>query len=183
MSDSKWDFLKIVPGATKAAEWLEAKISDFYKLPMEIGRQQKRAVFLDATAKRKGMLAEADQARRSGVTLNSIKAKYDEVALKLSDFLRQLSSFGLGAVPIAVAIVLGGLALSIAAGITFLFRDLEQQKKLLDAIERGVLTPEEAAAMRGGLFSGLPGTLKNVGLLAVGGVILLGVLGPAMRRR
>lgn len=148
----------------EAIAYLRSKWDDFLRLSPRIIDLQHRAAVLAAQARERGDLEEYAQARARVEDLAELQRKHD-AAVRTMETVRDyvgLSGYrGLGAIPFAYVAVITGLALTVV----WFFRAFDAQAEMLEAIERGDLTPEQAVAISQGVGAApgqIVGGLANV---------------------
>lgn len=150
-------------------DWIRGKVQEFYLLPAKLGADKARARRMLDILRARGDLQGAGQVEGALQDLSQTQIRWNETAGKLAQLTEALGAAGvqLGVVPIAV-LVLAGTVAALMAGVFFSYA---KQRDLLDAIESGTLTPEEAARLRPSPF-GLE--LGGLGTLAlIGGAVLI----------
>lgn len=144
-----WDVVKggitAIPGVGDAVNYIKAKVGEFFQLPARIGKAQKRAAALVDIASSKRMSTESAELLGIQGALASVKKTYNETESKLTGLLDMLKVAGFGALPLALIAV----AVPIAAAMAYLFKTTSFNEKLLDKIEKKVITPKEAAELFG----------------------------------
>lgn len=135
---------------SEAIAYLRSKWEDFLRLSPRIIDLQHRAAVTAAEARERGDLETYKQARARVEDLAELQRKHD-TAVRTMETVRDyvgLSGYrGLGAIPFAQVAVITGLALTVV----WFFRAFDAQAEMLDAIERGDLTPEQAVAISQGV--------------------------------
>ena len=129
-----------------------------------------------AAATQAGTLAH-DTARTALANLQRLAKVHTATVRKVEEYqgYLNLGRAGLGSVPVVVLTAFAALAAIIA----WSFREYEAQRDLLDMIEAGTLTPEQAAAIQDTGPAPPPAILGGLGMGA-GGLALLAliILGP-----
>jgi hypothetical protein len=128
-----------------AVAWIQSQLRTWYALPARIRAARERAVRLAGIAAQRGKAAEAQRARDAAASLQSLDARHAQVSDRLRSLIAALGSVGvhLGAVPVAVL----ALAAAVAGAMAYVMAQVKRQEDLIAAVERGVLTPEEAAKL------------------------------------
>lgn len=104
--------------------------------------------------------------------------EHESLWVKLNPFRDWFASNTVGVFPIWLAA--GGIGL--ATTLYLFFEKVRNDGKTLELIERGILTPKEAAALTGGGFAAITG---NLGTILMWGAILYGaiMIVPAFTKR
>jgi hypothetical protein len=157
-----------------AISWIQSQLRTWYALPARIRAARERAARLADIATQRGKAKEAQRARDAAASLQSLDARHSQVSDRLRSLIGALGSVGvhLGAVPVVPVAVLG--AAGVAAAMAYVMGQVKRQEDLISAVERGVLTPEEAEKL--GLGRGRPWvsiSIPWVPLLVAGGVAWL----------
>lgn len=168
-------------------EFLRARWDDFVALEPRILDLQHRAAQVAYQASQQGDPERAEQAKdviRKLQNLAQIHLRIMDRAREVVEYWTgaELSSWGLGAIPVAALTVISGLALLVA----WVFRAYAAEERKLDLIEAGVLTPEQAAALDpgpkpGGVLAGLQGVLGWALVAFVGFMVVRQVLEGGFR--
>lgn len=128
-----------------AVAYLRSKWTDFLRLESGILDLQHRAARAAYAAAQAGDHESAELARASIRKLGEL----GKLHVKAVDTMRSvagavgLSGYRLGAIPFAQVAVVTSLALTVA----WFFRAYAAEERKLDMIEKGILTPEQAAAL------------------------------------
>lgn len=184
----------------EAIAWFRDKLQQFYLMPSKIGALRQRAQMVNQTLASRDMVAAA---RAASVATAANRMQTDHMGLQsqVTGLLNMLGSHGiklpglegyegvpeqLGAIPLVVVGILAGTGAVVALGISGLFSSYAKQKSLLDQIEKGNLTPAEAAAIaRQTKSGGILGLGIDISpLMWVAGIgAALYFLGPQLKRR
>lgn len=150
--------------------WIRGKVQEFYLLPAKIGADKARARRMLDILRARGDLQGAAQVEAALQELTQVQVRWNATAAKLAQLTEALGAAGvqLGVVPVAV-LVLAGTVAALMAGVFFSYL---KQRDLLNAIEAGTLTPEEAARLRPSAF-GVDLGLGTLALVAGGAFLLL----------
>jgi hypothetical protein len=185
----------------EAIAWFRDKLQQFYLLPSKIAALRQRAQAVHQTLVVRDP-AIASQAASVATKMNLMQTDQASLQSQVTGLLNQLGSHGiklpglegyndvrpqLGAIPLVVVGILAGTGAVIALGISSLFTNYAKQKSLLDQIEKGNLTPQEAAEIArktggGGILGTLGVDLSPILWIAGIGAALY-FLGPQLRRR
>lgn len=172
--ETSW--LDMVPGARAAYNYVVAKISEFNVIGLQKLPAQQSA--LNSLGPR-----IMDSRDTNLITMyklatdetSQLKQNWLTVEEKLRSFLNQVKSAGLGVVPVALLVTLAGLAIIVSGTMYLFFKRAENHDELVrdfanSALERGLLSPEEASRLvrggGGGLFEGLGQGLTAIALVA-----------------
>jgi hypothetical protein len=151
-----------------AVAWIKSKLQDWYTLPARIRAARERAAKIAAIAAQQGKTTEAQKLRDAGAQLQSLDARHSQVTDRLRSLIAALGSVGvhLGVIPVAVL----ALAATVAGAMALVMASVKKQEDLIDAVAKGVLTPEQAAALgKGPLVSlNVPWLVPAVVLAGVG---------------
>jgi len=130
-----------------AVGWIRRNLQAFYALPMRIGKAALRAKQLEAIATARNRTQEAQQLRDVQASLAQATAQHTIVGDRVKWLLDQLGrlgvQLGVPVIPIAVAAAAAVTAAAIAA----VMASVRKQENLIAGIEKGLLTPTEAAAL------------------------------------
>lgn len=134
-------------------KWFQAKMRDFFTLPSRIAALRASALKVAEIAMQRGRPDVAQQSQQIAGNLGVTTTNHASVQQRISGFLSRLGAMGIQlpasggtlgivpAIPIALIVVGGGIALAVAA----IFSDYAKQERALKEVAAGVLTPEEAA--------------------------------------
>lgn len=163
--------LRSWPGFKDAYAYLKGKLEEFYTLPARIGAMKRRAATLLGVAQQKGAPTAAAEVAAILEGLPEVESRHAATAGKVSEAMSASREAGLGVIPwLAISAIM-----TAAAGIKWLLDRVKNDEHKLDMIERGILTPGEAAALNGnGLLPKIPGGLATLAVpLAIGAGALL----------
>lgn len=180
-------------------DWMKAKMSDFYMLPARIAALKVRAQKMEVILQDRDPAA-ATQLRQVQLSLGSLQNSQTSMQGRVTTFFSRLGAIGvklpgsggvagyydpgLGIIP-AIPIVLIATGGAVALGIVAIFSNFRKQVGIIDAIERGGLTAEEARTIGAGkpLFGlDLGGAMKPI--MLVGALAALAYfVGPTLRKR
>jgi hypothetical protein len=154
-------------------EWIRGKIEEFYRLPAQIGAQKARARKLLEIARAKGDVEAQAKLETALAELSRTQQEWYATQAKLAALMETLGSVGIGLGSPVPAVALA-LAATAAAAMAATFFAYKRQKDLIDAVERGILTPEQAARLK---------TTIGISLGGVGILIPIALAFLLLRRR
>jgi hypothetical protein len=170
-----WLDVRTWPGFRQAYDYLRGKLTEFYTLPARIGALKRRAGALLGVAQQKGAATAAGEVARIVEGLPEVERRHGVTSGQVAEAMSASKEAGLGAIPfLAISLIM-----TAAAGIKWLLDRVKNDERKLDMIEKGLLTPEEAAALNG---AGLLPKIKLAGGLALPLAIGAGALFLFSRR-
>ena len=161
------------PAFQSAVNVVKGKVGEFFQLPGRIDAAMKKANILLSQAQAKGKNLEAGEVSGLISFLNSLKSKYTSTESKLKSVLDSLKVAGLGVIPL----VLVTAVIAVAASVTYLIKSIYATERALDAVEKKILSPEEANKLFGGFGLNLGGITTPLILIAVVGIGLMAFKG------
>jgi hypothetical protein len=128
-----------------AIAWIKGKLQEWYTLPARIRAARQRAAKVADIALKQGRTAEAQKLRHAAAELQSLDARHTQVTDQLRNLIAALGSVGvhLGVIPVAVL----ALAATVAGAMALVMANVKKQEQLIDAVAKGLLSPEQAAAL------------------------------------
>lgn len=181
------------PSLLNPLDWLKAKLQDFFTLPARITALQQRGSKLADIAAQRNRSDLADQVRQATSNLSTTQTMQQAVQGKLSSLFGELGKLGvklpgmsgypagsseLGVIPLVV-LALGG---AVAVAIYAVFRHYNTQEQVITSVEQGLLSPEEAKSLLGGLSFNLGGALSPLVWLAGLGLAAYFLLPKLLKR-
>ena len=172
--------IELIPGVQEAVNYIKGKVGEFFQLPSRITAGIKKAIQLNEVARAKNKPGYAAEALAVKVVFDKARGTYTSLESKLKTVLDALKAAGLGLLPLIVI----GAAITLAAGMALLFKQVSFSEKVLSDIENKILTPEEAAGLFGRrpLFGGLLAGLTTPIILIGGALLALMFFGGRTRR-
>ncbi len=175
-----------------AVQWIVTNLARIRRIPYTLQRNQARVSRLASVGARLNPTQVA-QVQQANTLLGEIKSKANAVVSAANELVAKLASYlpkdsGLGvlpAIPLWLIATLGVAATTVFVGAKFIFSREDQVEALLSAVERGVLTPEEAGRLAGDKSTGFLANLgKSVGIgtVLIGAAVALYVFGLPKRR-
>lgn len=163
----------------KIIDFFRTKLSEFYTLPSRIAASRRRAAKLREIAERKGAVASVTKISEVESNLSRLLVSHASIQSKLAAVFAKLGEYGikiggggtLGAVPVIPLAVIAA-ASAVAIAVAAMLADYAKQEKILNQIEAGILTPEEAKA----LGAGRPLLGIDLGKLALPVALYIGAL-------
>lgn len=155
-----------------AVSWVKGQLQTFYSVPLRIGNATRRAQQLQAIALAKGRPGEAQQLRDLQATLAQSSAQQTVIADRVKGILAQLGALGVqlgSTLPLALAATILATTAAMAAHLTAVNR----QEGQLNALQAGLVTPQEAAALSAQAAAPGAGGLLVPALLIGGAVYFL----------
>lgn len=130
---------------------LREKVYEFKLIPQKIRAAERRAGMMRQTVEARGDSGALVEVAAADAAIASLAGDWEGANAKLDTVLPAMQAAGLGLIPIGLAIAIGVAATAVVyvivkAGTTW---------KLLDQVERNVLTPAEAAQLSGATSPGL----------------------------
>lgn len=176
-----------------AVQWIVTNLARIRRIPYTLQQNQLRVSRLASVGARMNPTQVA-QVQKANSLLGEIKSKANGVVSAANELVARIASYlpkdsGLGilpAIPLWLIATLGATAVTVFAGAKFIFSREDQVEALLSAVERGVLTPEEAGKLAAGQSTGFLANLGKsvgVGTVLIGAAIALYVFGLPKSRR
>lgn len=161
-----------------AVNWIVTNLARIRRIPYTLSANQQRVARLAQMGTRLNA-TQAAQVTQASSLLDEIKKKASSVVTAANELVSKLASYlpkdsGLGflpAIPLWLIATIGATAVTVFVGAKFIFSREDQVDALLSAVERGVLTPEEAGKLASG---GNTGFLANFGKSLGAGTVLIG---------
>lgn len=154
------------PSVEKAIAYIKSKVADLFKKDYELRQMNERIGKLKEIAKNKGN----DKAYALLITLekqvNESRDRQKKLEGKISKIVEVLPK-DVGVIPLTLA----AIAIPTATLLVIHYKKINAHQKSLELIEKGLLTPQEAAALTPSLLPKLPsiGTMlliPGIGLAA-----------------
>lgn len=169
-----------VPGGASAVDAIRSKLREFEAAESKIRVLQHRAAVLAGQATTQGRTADAANLRAQILRLGTLAQKAGETRDKIAPVLNWLKQQGFGAVFIPV--IIAAAAVSAAVGIAYVIKQSGVEEQQLDLVARGILTPDQYAALqkeapRGLLNINLGNTALWLGVGVLAYLFLTGRLG------
>lgn len=180
-----------------AVQWIVTNLARIRRIPYTLQQNQLRVSRLASVGSRLNP-SQVAQVQQANTLLGEIKSKANAVVSAANELVTKLASYlpresGLGilpAIPLWLIATLGATAVTVFVGAKFIFSREDQVEALLSAVERGVLTPEEAGKLAGDKSTGFLANLgKSLGISVGLGTVLIGagvalyLFGMPKRRR
>lgn len=174
------------PGAASALQAVADKLREFDAKGPEILALMHQSAALKGAATAQGKPEVAERAATQLRRVQALYKVYGTVNDKLAPVRDWLTRQGFGV--IVVPVIVAAAAVAAIVGMTYVISATANERQELDLLARGVLTPEQLAAIRE-KSAGRPLVGVNLGpvLWVAGGVAALYVFGPrilaALRRQ
>ena len=180
-------------------DWMKAKMRDFYMLPARIAALKVRAQKIEVIIQDRDPVA-AQRLRQAQLSLGQIQSDQTSMQGRLSSFFSRLGAIGvklpgaggvagyydpgLGIIP-AIPLVLIATGGAVALGVVAIFSNYRKQVGIIDAIERGALSADEARTIGAGKpMFGLDLGAAAKPIMLVGALAaLLYFAGPTLKKR
>jgi len=155
---------------------IREKVYEFKLIPQKIRAAERRLAMARQVVEARGDGGALVELAGAEAATAELAGDWEGANAKLDTVLPAMQAAGLGLIPIALAIAIGVAATAIVyvmvkAGTTW---------KLLDQVERNVLTPAEAAQLAGATSPGLVPDLLGKAALPIMGLLAAIYLGPPL---